>query len=288
VAGARRRQGWCPDARLVVLERLQQLLTGVHHEGAVGGDWLTDRQPTQDQGDHRSDRAAVAGVTLQTRPRRASIARLCRTDESSGALHKALGGAVALFLSGSFVAAPEGPAYHSTPRHNVASCLETLSLYSPLADWAALIVLAKLHPLYEDSNDRSPFGAGARAACGSISGPVCEASGGSTLATRTSSPRLAPCGHGCGCCLIRGYVGGSRASLSFSGGVGGGRVGGCRVMGAASGDGWVPRRGGAGVAGWAAGIGLAAGRHAGVTHRGWTNRRRCWRLSSAAAGLAAG
>jgi hypothetical protein len=35
--------------RLVGLERLQQLLTGVHHEGAVGGDWLTNRQPTQDQ-----------------------------------------------------------------------------------------------------------------------------------------------------------------------------------------------------------------------------------------------
>jgi hypothetical protein len=34
---------------MVVLERLQQPLTGVHHEGAVGGDRLTDRQPSQDQ-----------------------------------------------------------------------------------------------------------------------------------------------------------------------------------------------------------------------------------------------
>ena len=45
--GARRGRDGAQTPRLVVLERLQQLLTGVHHEGAVGGDRLTDRQPTQ-------------------------------------------------------------------------------------------------------------------------------------------------------------------------------------------------------------------------------------------------
>ena len=36
-------------AGLVVLEGLDELLAGVHHEGAVGGDGLTDGLPAQDQ-----------------------------------------------------------------------------------------------------------------------------------------------------------------------------------------------------------------------------------------------
>ncbi len=45
VAGARLGRDGAQTPRLVVLERLQQFLTGVYHEGAVGGDRLTDRQP---------------------------------------------------------------------------------------------------------------------------------------------------------------------------------------------------------------------------------------------------
>jgi hypothetical protein len=41
---ARRGRDDAQTPRLVVLERLQ-LLAGVHHEGAVGGDWVTDQHP---------------------------------------------------------------------------------------------------------------------------------------------------------------------------------------------------------------------------------------------------
>jgi hypothetical protein len=45
VTGARLGREVPRPPRLVVLERLQQLLTGVHLEWAVGADRLTDRQP---------------------------------------------------------------------------------------------------------------------------------------------------------------------------------------------------------------------------------------------------
>ena len=45
MAGARLGRDGAQTPRLVVLERLQQLLTGVHLEWAVGADRLTDRQP---------------------------------------------------------------------------------------------------------------------------------------------------------------------------------------------------------------------------------------------------
>src|SRR6266511_1260497 len=69
VAGARRGRDGAQTPRLVVLERLQQLLTGVHHEGAVGGDRLTDRQPHPGSGSP-SQRSCCCGWSDKTRPTR--------------------------------------------------------------------------------------------------------------------------------------------------------------------------------------------------------------------------
>ena len=49
MAGVRFDWDAAEPAGLVVLERLDELLAGVHHERAVGSDGLADGQPTQDQ-----------------------------------------------------------------------------------------------------------------------------------------------------------------------------------------------------------------------------------------------